>query len=62
MNTVPYDYREKKYYLIEHYYNNYKRASARLFKNSNTRDVNRLKSSHVFRFLGRLLNKRAAVS
>ena len=26
------------------------------------RDVNRLKSSRVFRFLGRLLNKRAAVS
>ena len=61
MITVPYDYREHKYYLIEHYYN-YKRASAQFFKNSNTRDVNRLKSSHVFRFLGRLLNKRAAVS
>jgi len=60
MNTVPYDYREQKYYLIEHYYN-YKRASARFFKNSNTHDVNRLKSSHVFSFLESLLNKRAAV-
>ena len=37
--------------LIKCYYS-YRRASAGSFKNLNTRDVNRLKSSHILRSLG----------
>jgi len=61
MNTVSYDYREQKYYLIEYYSNN-RRACARFFENLYTRYINRLKSLHILRFSGRLLNKRATVS
>ena len=36
MNTVSYDYREQKYYLIEYYYN-YRRVSARFFNRVSVR-------------------------